>query len=177
MGDNESDLHRLSEDVVDHITFIHQTCKKLESPERQLGVQFRKALDTFIKYACFIRFIWNLYSHWCHYSRSILASIEVFIGGCTERNAFRVMNSSTADGAKFQEYRNKLARIMQYLEVISPPNLHVPRLSHHLFSSACPITVTVYRGDKMRSWLDQGCGPYTTKQRPQLGPPTTCRRR
>ena len=49
MGDKKSDLHRLSEDVVDHITFIHQGCKTLEAPERQLGVQFRKALDNFIK--------------------------------------------------------------------------------------------------------------------------------
>ena len=63
MGDNESDLHRLGEDIVDHITFIHQTYKKLESAERQLKIQFWKALDTFVKYACFdMKFIFPLMS-------------------------------------------------------------------------------------------------------------------
>ena len=53
MKNNESDFYRLGEDVVDHITVIHQACKKLEAPEGHLGVQFHKALDTFVKYACF----------------------------------------------------------------------------------------------------------------------------
>jgi hypothetical protein len=53
MGDNESDLHRLGEDVVDHIIFIHQACKKLENPEGLHGVQFHNALHTFVKYASF----------------------------------------------------------------------------------------------------------------------------
>ncbi len=50
MKDNESDLHRLGEDVVAHITFIYQACKKLEG---QPGVQFHDFLDTFVKYASF----------------------------------------------------------------------------------------------------------------------------
>jgi len=46
------------------------------------------------------------------------------------RNTFQVMNSSTTDGTKIQEYKNKMARIMRHLEVILL-NLHVLRLSHH----------------------------------------------
>ncbi len=53
MKDNESDLHRLGEDVVAHITFIYQACKKLEGPEGQPEVQFHDVLDTFVKYASF----------------------------------------------------------------------------------------------------------------------------
>jgi hypothetical protein len=133
MGDNESALHRLGEDVVTHLTFIHRACKKLEGPEGQTGVQFNNALDTLVKYVSFdMKSTFLLKS----LQRRILESIEVFVRGRMERNAFHRAIKSTADGAKIQEYRNKLARIMRHLEVISPPNLHVPRLSHHIFSSA-----------------------------------------
>ena len=132
MEDNESDLHRLGEDVVDHITSIQQAFKKLEGPEGQLGVQFH---DTFLKYASFD--MKSTFPLMCHYTRRILESMELLIRGRMGRNTFRVTNSSPTDGAKIQEYRKKLTRIMQHLEVISPPNLHVlQRLSHHIFSSA-----------------------------------------
>ena len=53
MKDNESDLHRLGEDVVAHITFIYKACKKLEGLEGQPGVQFHNVLDNFVKYVSF----------------------------------------------------------------------------------------------------------------------------
>ncbi len=64
--------------------------------------------------------MWNLHSRWCHYIRRILESMEVFVRGRVERNAFHRVMNGTADGTKIQEYRNKLTQIMQHFEVISP---------------------------------------------------------